>query len=104
MLEYKYDGARVQIHKQSDKVAIFSRQLSDVTESLPEIVNLTKGMVKADEAILDGEVVAFGEGGRPLPFQDLMRRFSRVHHIDRVMKEVPIPRSSCRRRSDWKTS
>ncbi len=90
VLEYKYDGARVQIHKQSDKVAIFSRQLSDVTESLPEIVNLTKEMVKADEAILDGEVVAFGEGGKPLPFQDLMRRFSRVHHIDRVMKEVPI--------------
>jgi len=100
-LEYKYDGARVQIHKKGDEVAIFSRQLSDVTASLPEIVNLTKELVKADEAILDGEVVAIGEneippapfskgGERPLPFQDLMRRFKRVHEIDKVMKEVPI--------------
>jgi DNA ligase-1 len=89
-LEYKYDGARVQIHKKGDKVAIFSRQLSDVTISLPEIVDLTRELVKADEAILDGEVVAVGESGKPLPFQDLMRRFRRVHEIDTVMLEVPI--------------
>ena len=89
-LEYKYDGARVQIHKKGDEVAIFSRQLSDVTASLPEIVDLTKELVKADEAILDGEVVAIGENERPLPFQDLMRRFKRVHEIDKVMMEVPI--------------
>jgi len=89
-LEYKYDGARVQIHKKGDRVAIFSRQLNDVTASLPEIVDLTREMVKADEVILDGEVVAVGEGGKPLPFQDLMRRFRRVHEIDKVMLEVPI--------------
>ena len=89
-LEYKYDGARVQIHRKGDEVSIFSRQLSDVTDSLPEIVNLTKELVKADEAILDGEVVAIGENERPMPFQDLMRRFKRVHEIDKVMLEVPI--------------
>ena len=100
VLEYKYDGARVQIHKKGDQVAIFSRQLSNVTASLPEIIDLTKESVVADEAILDGEVVAFdcfalgdprtGEGGKPMPFQDLMRRFKRVHEIDSVMLEVPI--------------
>jgi len=90
VLEYKYDGARVQIHKKDDEVSIFSRQLSDVTSSLPEIVDLTKELVKADEAILDGEVVAIGENEKPLPFQDLMRRFKRVHEIDKVMLEVPI--------------
>jgi len=90
VLEYKYDGARVQIHKKGDEVAIFSRQLSDVTTSLPEVVELIKELVKADEAILDGEVVAIGENEKPLPFQDLMRRFRRVHEIDRVMVEVPI--------------
>ena len=90
VLEYKYDGARVQIHKRGSQVAIFSRQMSDVTASLPEIVDLTKGLVKADEAILDGEVVAVGEGDKPMPFQDLMRRFKRVHEIDTVMKEVPV--------------
>jgi DNA ligase-1 len=89
-LEYKYDGARVQIHKKDDEVAIFSRQLSDVTASLPEIVDLTRELAKADEVILDGEVVATGENGKPMPFQDLMRRFKRVHEIDSVMLEVPI--------------
>lgn len=89
-LEFKYDGARVQIHKQGDKVAIFSRQLSNVTASLPEIIDLVKESLDAEEAILDGEVVAVGEGGKPMPFQDLMRRFKRVHEIENVMKEVPI--------------
>ena len=89
-LECKYDGARVQIHKQGDEIVIFSRQLSNVTVSLPEVVNLTKEVVKAEEAILDGEVVAIGENERPMPFQDLMRRFKRVHEIERVMLEVPI--------------
>ena len=89
-LECKYDGARVQIHKKGDKVAIFTRQLSDVTASLPEIVELARKSVRADEAILDGEVVAIGKSGKPLPFQDLMRRFKRVHEIDSVMLEVPI--------------
>ena len=89
-LEYKYDGARVQIHKRGDEVAIFSRQLSDVTASLPEIVDLARESVETDEAILDGEVVATGEGGKPLPFQDLMRRFKRVHEIESVMAEVPV--------------
>jgi len=90
VLEFKYDGARVQIHKQGDRVAIFSRQLNDVTASLPEIVHLAKKSLAADEAILDGEVVAVGEGDKPLPFQDLMRRFKRVHEIETVMKEVPV--------------
>ncbi len=89
-LEYKYDGARVQIHKRGSQVAIFSRQMSDVTASLPEIVDLTRDLVKADEAMLDGEVVAVGDGDKPMPFQDLMRRFKRVHEIDTVMKEVPV--------------
>ena len=90
ILEYKYDGARVQIHKHGEKVAIYSRQLSDVTASLPEIVDLTRELVQANEAMLDGEVVPMGEGGKPLPFQDLMRRFRRVHEIDSVMLEVPM--------------
>jgi DNA ligase-1 len=90
ILEYKYDGARVQIHKAGNRVAIYTRNLSDVTSSLPEITDLTMKKVNADEAILDGEVVAVGSSGRPLPFQDLMRRFKRVHEIDKVRLEVPI--------------
>jgi DNA ligase-1 len=63
--------------------------LSDVTPSLPEIVSLVKELIKAESAILDGEVIAVGENEKPLPFQDLMRRFTRVHEIDRLMAEVP---------------
>src|SRR5438046_1600537 len=73
-LEYKYDGARVQIHSDGDRVAIWSRRLSDVTGSLPDVVARVRGF-DAAPFILDGEVVALGAGGRPLPFQELMRRF-----------------------------
>src|SRR4030042_6308321 len=56
--EYKYDGARVQIHKEDDAVRIFSRRLTDVTKSLPEIVEAAKKDLTAKEVVLEGEVVA----------------------------------------------
>ncbi len=89
-LEYKFDGARVQIHKKGDEVRIFSRRLSEVTKSLPEIVELIREKVKTEEALVEGEVVALGENEKPLPFQELMRRFRRVHDIKRMVKEVPV--------------
>jgi DNA ligase-1 len=89
-LEYKLDGARIQIHKSGEVVKIFSRRLTDVTESLPEIVNLVSDEVKADETILEGEVIAVGENGNPMPFQHLMRRFRRIRGIELTAEEVPI--------------
>ncbi|MGB9134254.1 MAG: ATP-dependent DNA ligase [Candidatus Bathyarchaeia archaeon] len=89
-LEHKLDGARIQIHKSGDTVKIFSRRLTDVTESLPEIVEQVKSEVKAVEAILEGEVIAVGKNGSPMPFQHLMRRFRRVHKIELTAEEVPI--------------
>lgn len=88
--EYKYDGARVQIHKLDDEVRIFSRRLTDVTDSLPEVSELTKVNVKAKEAIFEGEVIAVDGNGNPIPFQHLMRRFRRVHAIDETAEEVPV--------------
>ncbi|MEM2917628.1 MAG: ATP-dependent DNA ligase [Candidatus Bathyarchaeia archaeon] len=88
-LEYKLDGARIQIHKKAGEIRIFSRRLTDVTESLPEIVKLVKSEVKAEEAILEGEVIATSAEGNPLPFQHLMRRFRRVHNIEEMVKEIP---------------
>jgi DNA ligase-1 len=88
-LEYKYDGARIQIHKEGEAVRIWSRRLSEVTGSLPDIVQLA-GNLKADSFILDGEVVALGADGKPLPFQELMRRFRRIHEVERAMKEIPL--------------
>jgi len=89
-LEYKLDGARIQIHKSGSEVRIYSRRLTDVTESLPEVARLIHGEVKAREAILEGEVIAIGEDGSPLLFQHLMRRFRRVHDIEEMVKRIPI--------------
>jgi len=88
--EYKYDGARVQIHKQSGAVRVFSRRLSDVTKSLPEVVEVVKANVKANEAIMEGEVIAVDSTGHPIPFQHLMRRFKRVHGVRGMAKKIPL--------------
>ncbi len=88
--EYKYDGARVQIHKRGDEVKIFSRRLSDVTASLPEVVDAVKSNVVADETIVEGEVIAVDSQGSPIPFQHLMRRFKRVHGIVDTAAKIPL--------------
>lgn len=88
--EYKLDGARVQIHKRAGEVRIFSRRLTDVTESLPEIVEMIQKNVKAEEAIFEGEVIAVDSQGNPVPFQHLMRRFRRVHAIKDMAQDVPV--------------
>jgi DNA ligase-1 len=88
--EYKYDGARVQIHKLGGEVRVFSRRLTDATRSLPEIVDAVRGNVTAREVILEGEVVAVDSGGVPIPFQHLMRRFKRVHGIAGAAEEIPL--------------
>jgi len=89
-LEYKYDGARVQIHKDHEQVRIWSRRLTEVTASLPEIVEEARKEINGDSFILDAEVVATGPDGRPFPFQDLMRRFRRVHGIESAAGEIPL--------------
>ncbi len=89
-LEFKYDGARIQIHKQGDLVRIWSRRLTEVTGSLPEVVAIARGDLRAGSLILDGEVVAVGGEGRPLPFQELMRRFRRIHEIEAAAREIPV--------------
>jgi DNA ligase-1 len=89
-LEFKYDGARVQIHKEGELVRIWSRRLSEVTSSLPEIVEIARKDLQGDSFILDAEVVAVGKDGRPFPFQELMRRFKRVHGIESAASEIPL--------------
>jgi DNA ligase-1 len=89
-LEFKYDGARVQIHKDGDQVRIWSRRLTEVTGSLPEITQIARGDLRGDSFILDGEVVAVGKDGRPFPFQELMRRFRRIHDIESAANDIPL--------------
>ncbi len=88
--EFKYDGARIQIHRKADEIRIFSRRLTDVTTSLPDIVALARERIRSQAFLVEGEVVAIGRDQKPLPFQDLMRRFRRVHDIDATLEEIPL--------------
>jgi DNA ligase 1 len=87
-LEYKLDGVRVQVHRKGGEVRVYTRALNEVTQLVPEIVDAVKRM-PAEELILDGEIIAFRDGGRPQPFQITMRRFGR-HLDERLRAELPL--------------
>jgi DNA ligase-1 len=89
-LEFKFDGVCIQIHIKGEKIRIFSRKLSEVTYSLPDIVAQIRDNINVKEAVLEGEVVAYGEENKPLPFQDLMRRFKRIHNINHMVQLIPL--------------
>ncbi len=88
-LEYKLDGARIQVHKAGDEVRIFSRRLRDVTAAIPEIVERVRTL-PVREAILDGEVLALQSDGTPQPFQVTMRRFGRKLDVARLRTALPV--------------
>jgi DNA ligase 1 len=89
-IEWKFDGARVQIHKNGNSVALFSRKLENVTSSLPDLVEIVRKHVKAESAILDGEAVAVDENGRPKAFQEILKRFRRKYDVEEKMLGIPI--------------
>jgi DNA ligase-1 len=91
-LEFKYDGARIQIHGKNETIRIFSRRLTEVTDSLPDIVRLVAESIpsSARDFLIEGEVVAVSQDGKPYPFQDLMRRFRRVHDIQSMAAQFPL--------------
>jgi DNA ligase-1 len=88
-LEFKLDGARIQVHKSGDEVRTYSRNLRDVTAAAPEIVEIVRAL-PAREIILDGEVIALGPDGTPLPFQTTMRRFGRKLDVDALRRQLPL--------------
>lgn len=88
--EYKYDGERVQAHKKGKEVVLYSRRLENISSQYPDAVELIKANVKAEEAILEAECVAFDvESGELLPFQDLMHR-RRKYGIKEAMQQYPV--------------
>lgn len=87
--EYKLDGARIQVHKGGDDVRIFTRQLQDVTERVPEVIEWARAL-PVREAVLEGEAIALRPDGRPLPFQITMRRLGRIKDVNRVRREIPL--------------
>ncbi|MEM1508370.1 MAG: ATP-dependent DNA ligase [Thermofilaceae archaeon] len=88
-LEFKYDGIRIQVHKRGKEVRLFTRRLSNVTHSLPDVVNQVTEHVHAEEAVLDSEAISF-QDGKPLRFQDLVRRVRRKNDVWSMIKEMPF--------------
>jgi len=87
-VEYKYDGIRVQIHKDGDRIRVFSRRLSDITSYVPEVVQLAK-MLPVGTAIIDGEAVGIDKG-RVVSFQEISRRIRRKRDREKVYARIPL--------------
>ncbi|HEX2055490.1 MAG TPA: ATP-dependent DNA ligase [Nitrospiraceae bacterium] len=87
--EYKLDGARIQLHKGDGEVKIFTRQLQDVTNRLPEVVELARSF-PSREMILEGEAIALRSDGRPHPFQVTMRRLGRKKDVALLQQDTPL--------------
>ena len=88
-LEYKLDGARVQVHRIGGDVRVFTRKLNDVTAAVPEVVEVVRAL-PATRLILDGEAIALTARNRPAPFQTTMRRFGRRLKVDEMKAELPL--------------
>ena len=89
-VEYKLDGERAQIHKQKNKIVIFSRSLENITSYYPDIVEKISKLIISDNVILEAEVVAMNSNlGKFLPFQELMHR-RRKYEIDEAVIKYPI--------------
>jgi DNA ligase-1 len=98
-VEWKLDGARIQVHRQGDVVRVFTRSLADITHRVPEVVEVVRGF-PARDLILDGETLSLDEDGGPRPFQETMSRFG---------ADAPRETSRCRRgsrssRRSWGTT
>jgi DNA ligase 1 len=89
VFEYKLDGARIQAHKLGSDVRVFTRQLSDVTASVPEVVELVRGL-PSSSLVLDGEVLSLNDDGSPAPFQVTMRRFGRKLDVEAMRRAQPL--------------
>jgi len=89
LVEWKLDGARVQVHKANDEVRIYTRNLNDVTSRVPEIVAAVKN-VAAKELILDGEAIALRSDRRPHPFPVTMSRFGSQQEDERRRADLPL--------------
>ncbi|MFW9830218.1 MAG: ATP-dependent DNA ligase [Candidatus Thorarchaeota archaeon] len=89
--EWKLDGERMQIHKDSNDITIFSRRLEQITSMYPDVIQLAKTQLKAKQCIVEGEAVAVDKENQQklLPFQILMRR-RRKYKIDEMVAEIPV--------------
>ena len=87
--ETKYDGIRLQVHRNKDEINIFTRRLENITHALPEIVELFDEYLPHEDYIVEGEVIATRDG-KPLPFQNILHRVRRKYNVEEAMANVPL--------------
>lgn len=88
--QYKYDGFRVQIHKNGNEISLFSRNLENMTHMFPELIEAARTHIKAKSAILDSEALAYNpESEEFYPFQETTKR-RRKHNIEEVAAQLPL--------------
>ncbi|MEK6900756.1 MAG: ATP-dependent DNA ligase, partial [Nanoarchaeota archaeon] len=90
LVEGKYDGERIQGHKDTKgKIHLFSRNLDPITDQFPDLVEALQKHITAKEFVIEGEAIAIGEKGEPLPFQTLMQR-RRKYDVEEFAKKIPL--------------
>lgn len=90
LAEFKYDGERAQIHKKGNNIWVFSRRLEEITHRYPDVVEMALKYIKANDVIIEGEIVAIDPETREYrPFQELMHR-KRKKEIQEAIKEYPV--------------
>lgn len=91
ILEYKYDGFRMSVHKDGERVTIFTRRLENVTAQFPEVVSAVKIHFKAESALLDCEAVGFDPStNKYTPFQKISQRIRRKYDIEKMQSLLPV--------------
>ncbi|MEU1542354.1 ATP-dependent DNA ligase [Actinacidiphila glaucinigra] len=88
-LEEKLDGIRVQVHRKGEDVRVYTRTLDEITDRLPEVVSAARELA-VDEAVLDGEVISFGEDGRPRAFQETSSRVGSRLDVAAARESLPV--------------
>jgi ATP-dependent DNA ligase I len=88
-IEWKLDGARIQVHRSGAEVAVFTRTLDEITGRVPEVVEAALAL-PVTSAVLDGEAIALAPGGRPLPFQVTGARIAGRRNVAALRGEVPL--------------
>src|SRR3989338_213419 len=89
--EFKYDGMRMQLHKNGNDVKIFTRRLENVTNQFPEVVDYVRRYINEKDAILDSEAVGYSKKtGKYLSFQNISQRIKRKYGIEKMSEEMPV--------------
>jgi len=87
--ETKYDGIRVQIHREGDEINIFTRRLENISPALPEIIEYIKKAIKPSEFIVEGEIIVT-QDGKPISFQYILQRVRRKYEIEKMREKIPL--------------